>query len=342
MKILIIGGTIFLGRHLVETALERGHEVTMFNRGFHNSDVYPQAEKLRGNRVSDLSALAGKSWDAAIDTCGYVPSVVRKSAEFLRGAVEHYTFVSSCSVYGNFDPSGSDENSPAAEITTEQLAEAERLDTGERAIAASYGAAYGGLKFLCERAAEEAMPNRALNVRAGLIIGKYDSVERFTYWVKRVAGGGRVLAPGNPSRRVRLIDARDLATWIIEMAETRRAGTYNATGAEDGLTFGKMLEEIRLVSGSDAEFVWASEEFLGRHDVGAWGEMPLWMPEEYNGVFEVRNDKAIADGLKFRPLTDSIKEVLKDVMAHAPDKKLRAGMETERERELIKILTAEK
>lgn len=339
MKILIIGGTIFLGRHLVETALARGHEVTMFNRGWHNADVYPQAEKLHGNRASDLSALEGKSWDAVFDTCGYVPSIVRKSAEFLRDAVEHYTFVSSCSVYGNFDANGSDETSPVAQITREQVEEAERLDTGERATAVSYGEAYGGLKFLCERAAEEAMPNLVLNVRAGLIVGEYDSVARFTYWVRRVAKGGRVLAPGKPTRRVRLIDARDLAEWMIEMAENRRVGTYNATGAEDGLTFGEMLEEIRRISGSNAEFVWTSEEFLEEQAVEAWTEMPLWLPEEYNGIFEVKNDKAIAAGLKFRPLAETIKRTLNDIANRPPDEKLRAGMETEREAELLKILS---
>lgn len=338
MKILIIGGTIFLGRHLVEAALEKGHEVTMFNRGWHNADLYPQAEKLRGNRASELSALRGKSWDAAIDTCGYVPSVVRKSAEFLRDAVEHYTFVSSCSAYGNFDPNGSDENSPVAEITDEQIEEAERLDTGERATAVNYGEAYGGLKVLCERAAEEAMPNRALNVRAGLIVGAYDSIERFTYWVKRVSAGGRVLAPGKPTLRVRVIDAGDLAGWIVEMAENRRAGIYNATGAEDDLTFGEMLEEVRAVSRSDAEFVWANEEFLEAQRVEAWSEMPLWLPEKYNGIFRVRNDKAIADGLRFRLLSETIKSVLDDIATHPSDKKLRAGIEAEREKELLNLL----
>ncbi len=241
-------------------------------------------------------------------------------------------------MYGNFDPNGTDENFPVAEITPEQVEEAEKLDTGERATAVNYGEAYGGLKFLCERAAEDAMPTRVLNVRVGLIVGKYDSVERFTYWVKRVSEGGRVLAPGKPFRRVRVIDARDLAEWIIEMAENARAGTYNATGAEDNLTFGEMLEEIRAVSHSDAEFVWADEKFLEKQAVEAWTEMPLWLPEEYNGIFEVRNDKAIADGLRFRPLAETIKSVLDDIATHPPDKKLRVSMEFEREKELIDIL----
>lgn len=336
MKILIIGGTIFLGRHLIESALARGHEVTVFNRGRHNSDLYPQIEKLRGDRERDLSALQGREWDAIIDTCGYLPGVVQKSAEFLRDRVAHYTFISSCSVYGDYDPHGSDENSPVAEITGEQLAEAEKTDPGERATAASYGAAYGGLKRLCERAAEAALPNRVLNVRAGLIAGQYDSVGRFTYWVRRIAEGGIVLAPGKPSRRVRIIDARDLADWIIGMAEARKSGIYNATGAEDGATFGSMLEEIRQVSQSDAEFVWANEEFLETQKVAAWSELPLWLPEKYNGIFEIRNDWAIAAGLKFRLLAETIRDTLRDLAGQTqiPGTGLTPG----REKELLNLL----
>ena len=340
MKILIIGGTIFLGRHLIEAALERGHEVSMFNRGMHNPELFPQVEKLRGNRAEDLSALQGKTWDAAFDTCGYVPSVVRKSVEALRDSVEHYTFVSSCSVYGDFDPNGSDESFPVAQITPEQVAEAEKLDTGKRAKAVSYGAAYGGLKALCEQAAEELMLGRVLNVRAGLIVGKYDSVERFTYWTKRVSEGGTILAPGKPNRRVRVINARDLADWIVRMAENRKAGIYNATGAEDGLTMEKMLTEMRDASASDAEFVWASDDFLDEQKVEAWTEMPLWIPEQYNGIFEVKNDKAINDGLKFRPLSETIKETL-DWIRVRGDEPLKVGMEPEREKELLDVLSSQ-
>ncbi len=190
MKILIIGGTIFLGRHLIEAALARGHRVMIFNRGQHNPDLYPEIEKLRGDRSGDLTALRGRRWDAVIDTCGYVPGVVRKSAELLADVVGHYTFISSCSVYANFDLAGTDENAPVKMITSEQLREAEKIDTGERATALVYAEMYGALKALCEGAAEEAMPNRVLNVRAGLIVGSYDYSDRFTYWVRRVAEGG--------------------------------------------------------------------------------------------------------------------------------------------------------
>ncbi len=341
MKILIIGGTIFLGRHLIEAALAKGHEVTIFNRGRHNAHLFPEVERLRGDRENDVSALQRRKWDAAIDTCGYVPGVVKKSVDGLRGNIEHYTFISSCSVYGNFNSDGSDESSPVAELTSEQVKKAEQVDTGVRVNASIYGESYGGLKALCEQTAEKLMPNRVLNVRAGLIVGEYDSVERFTYWVKRVSDSGKVLAPGKPDRRVRIINARDLAEWIIRMAENRLAGTYNAAGAEDNLTMGKMLEEINSVSGSDSEFVWASEEFLGEQKVEAWSEMPLWLPEKYNGIFEVKNDKAIADGLMFRPLSETIKETLSWIAVRPAGEPLRAGMNREREQKLLKILSAQ-
>ncbi|HEX8890074.1 MAG TPA: NAD-dependent epimerase/dehydratase family protein, partial [Pyrinomonadaceae bacterium] len=339
MKILILGGTIFLGRHLIDATLERGHQITIFNRGRHNPDLYPEIEKLRGDRSHDLSALDGRRWDAVIDTCGYVPSIVRSSAEFLATAVEHYTFISSVSVYSNFELAGTDESAPVSTITSAQLREAEKIDTGERASAISYGKMYGALKALCERAAEDAMPGRVLNVRAGLIVGPDDYSDRFTYWVHRVAQGGDVLAPGRPHRRVRVIDARDLAEWVISMAEKRQAGTYNATGAEDDLTMERLLQECRTVSGSDAKFIWASEKLLLEKGVGAWGEMPLWIPEEYNGIFLVNNDRAIASGLTFRPLSETIKATLTWDAIRSSDLEWRAGLKPEREQELLQSLS---
>ena len=338
MKILIIGGTIFLGRHLIEAALARGHQVTIFNRGQHNPDLYPEIEKLRGDRSNDLTALRGRRWDAVIDTCGYVPGVVRKSAELLADAVEHYTFISSCSVYANFDLAGTDENAPVKTITSEQLREAEKIETGERATALIYGEMYGALKALCEGAAEEAMPNRVLNVRAGLIVGAHDYSDRFTYWVRRVAEGGEVLTPGRPERRVRVIDARDLAEWIVRTIETRQTGIYNTTGAEDDLTMARLLGECRTVSGSEARFIWASEKFLLEQKVEAWSEMPLWLPEEYNGIFAVKNDKAIAAGLTFRPLADTISDTLMWDAARPANTERRAGLKQEREQQLLQSL----
>jgi 2'-hydroxyisoflavone reductase len=335
MKLLIIGGTIFLGRHLVEAAQARGHEVTIFNRGQHNPELFPEVEKLHGDRIVSLDALRGRRWDAVIDTCGYVPKAVRASAELLADAVEHYTFISSVSAYAEMPREGFDESAPVGTITLEQLEEAEAVVYGDRPNAKSYGDAYGPLKALCEQAAAAAMPGRTLNIRAGLIVGADDYMDRFPYWVLRVARGGEMLAPGPPERRVRVIDVRDLADWNVRMAENRLAGTFNATGAEDGLTFGMMLDECKAVSASDAGFIWTSEEFLEEQNVEPWSELPLWMPTEYSGVFEARNDKAIAAGLTFRPLADTISQVLQWSRARPANHEWRAGLKPEREQELL-------
>ncbi|MFZ0544031.1 MAG: NAD-dependent epimerase/dehydratase family protein, partial [Candidatus Promineifilaceae bacterium] len=239
MKLLILGGTVFLGRHIVDVALQRGHEVTLFNRGQHNADLYPDVEKLRGNRDGDLAALKGRTWDAVVDTCGYFPRIVRDSAELLADAVEHYTFISSISVYADNVRPGIDENYPVAQLEDESVEEVT-------------GGTYGGLKALCEQAAESAMPGRVLNVRSGLIVGPNDPTDRFTYWVCRVAQGGEVLAPVEPEVAVQVIDVRDQAQWILDMAEARQAGVYNVTGPDYTLTFGELFRTTQQVSSSDA------------------------------------------------------------------------------------------
>src|SRR5688572_12046885 len=269
VKILIVGGAIFLGRRLVDAALARGHEIATFTRGRHR--IHDDVEALIGDRNGDLSALRGRHWDAVIDTCGYVPGSVRRILDALdRDRVAHYTFVSSVSVYADHPAGGSDESAPVATITAAQLDEAEQMPTGERATAGTYGQIYGALKALCEQAAEHRMPGRVLNVRPGLIVGPDDYTDRFTYWVRRVGRGGEVLAPGRPARRVRVIDARDLADWIVRAAERRMAGVFNATGAEDRLTFGGMLEACRAVSGGDARFIWVPETYLLDKGVQPW------------------------------------------------------------------------
>lgn len=335
MKILIIGGTVFLGRYLVEAAQARGHEVTLFNRGMHSPELFPDVEKLRGNRNSNLDALRGRRWDVAIDTCGYTPRTVGASAQLLADAVEHYTFISSISVCAEFPLSGHDESEPVGTITDEQADEAESFDTGGRPTAVSYGEMYGPLKARCERAVEETLPGRALVIRPGLIVGPHDYSDRFTYWPYRVAQGGEVLAPGRPERHVRVIDVRDLAEWNIRLAEERRTGTFNASGA-DGMTMGQLLNECKATSASDAVFTWASEEFLLEQGVGAWGEMPLWIPEEHNGIFAARNDKAIASGLTFRPLSETIRATLEWLDTRPADQEWKAGLKPEREREILR------
>lgn len=338
MKVLVLGGTVFLGFHIVEAALERGHEVTIFNRGRHGDDSLPAlVERLRGDRHTDLGALRGRSWDAVFDTCGYLPSAVQASSSLLAGSAGHYTFISSCSVYAYLSPGRIDEDSPVAELSESELEEAEAIRP-ERSffIAPEYGAKYGALKALCERAASYSMPGRVLNVRAGLVVGPRDYADRFPYWVARTARGGDVLAPGRPDRRVRVIDARDLAAWCLLMAEEGRAGTFNATGA-DGLTMKGMLEECRAASGSDARFRWVGEESLLEQGVRAWSELPLWIPDERNGIFDIVNDRAVALGLRFRPLAATVRETLDWLGTRPPDHAWVAGMSPERESELLRL-----
>jgi 2'-hydroxyisoflavone reductase len=336
VKILIVGGTMFLGRRLVEAALAAGHQVTTFTRGRHNADDQCDVEKLRGDRHRDVTALSGRHWDAVIDTCGYVPNGVRHVMDALDSdRVGHYTFISSVSVYAEFPRAGLDESGAVSTITDEQLAQAEDAATGARATAMTYGDMYGALKALCEQAAEEAMPGRVLNVRPGLIVGAFDYSDRFTYWVRRVAEGGDVLAPGSPERRVRVIDARDLASWIVRMAESRETGVFNASGAEDGLNMGTVLATCREVSESDARLVWVDEQFLLDNKVQPWSELPLWIPAEHNGIFEVRNDKAVRAGLTFRSLVETVEDTLRWDRGRSPGEPLRAGLERDRERQLL-------
>ncbi len=327
MKILILGGTVFLGRHLVDAALARRHEVTLFNRGQSNPDLFPDVEKLRGNRDGDLSALRGRRWDAAIDTCGYVPRVVRASAELLAGAMQHYTFISSLSVYADTRQPGIDENAPVGALPDETVEDM----TGET---------YGPLKALCEQAVERAMPGRVLNVRPGLIVGSHDPTDRFTYWPIRVARGGDVLAPGRPERAVRFIDVRDLAEWIIRAIEQNLTGVFNADGPDYPLTMRQLLDTSKAVSGSDARFAWVDEKFLADAGIVPWSELPLWIPEsdpEAVGFFAFDCSKAIRAGLTFRPLEGTVRDTIAWDATRRVDREWRAGLTAEREAELLKV-----
>jgi 2'-hydroxyisoflavone reductase len=336
MKLLILGGTVFLGRYLIESAQNRGYEVAMFNRGRHGSELFPEVEKLRGDRRVDLSALIGGRWDAVIDTCGYVPSEVRASAALLSDSVQHYTFISSQSVYANFDVAGIDETHPVKKLTYEEVERAESIKPGDGIIAVSYGDLYGGLKALCEETIEDEMPGQSLSIRSGLIVGPYDYSDRFTYWVRRAAAGGEVLAPGHADSPIQLVDVRDLADWIIQMVEIRQTGTFNATGPEKRMTMKEMLDTCRAASSSDATFTWVSEQFLKDADVAGWSELPLWLPSEDNVInfFAVDCSEAIESGLKFRPLTATVYDTLE--WDKSRNTVLRAGLAREKEIELLR------
>jgi 2'-hydroxyisoflavone reductase len=324
VKLLILGGTVFLGRHLVNAALGRGHTVTLFNRGQHNADLFPAVEKLRGNRDGDLDTLRGRRWDNVIDTCGYFPRIVRSSAEMLAHAVDHYTFISTVSVYSEVKQASIDENAPVATLKDESVEEI----TEE---------SYGALKALCEQAVERAFPGRDLVIRPGLIVGPCDPTDRFTYWPHRVARGGEVLAPGKSTSRVQFIDVRDLAEWTLRMVEAKQTGVFNATGPAHALTMEQTLTECRRVSQSDARLMWVEEKFLLDAGVGAWIEMPLWVPEKEDalGFMQIKCGRAIAAGLTFRPLPDTIHDTLAWDATRPATTEWRAGIKPERELELL-------
>ena len=331
MKILIIGGTRFLGRHLVDSALARGHEVTLFNRGRSNPDLFLNIETILGDREHDLDKLAGREWDAVVDTCGYVPRIVRLSAQSLEASVKRYVFISSISVYASFSKSGIDENDPVGKIEDESFEEI----TGE---------SYGPLKALCEKAARDVFgENRALIIRPGLIVGPNDPTDRFTYWPVRVARGGDVLTPEKPEVPVQIIDVRDLADFIIKLIEENASGIYNATGPDYELTLGAMLDACKQVSNSDARFHWASVQFLAENKVEAWSAMPVWVPDtqEDAGFSRVDISKAINAGLTFRPLEETVRDTLEWAKTRPPDYEWRAGLSAEREEQVLTALKEE-
>lgn len=340
MKLLILGGTRFIGRHLITAALARNHEVTIFNRGKHPSAALTNVETIQGDRNSDLVKLQGRRWDAVVDTSGYLPRVVRSSTESLSHSADAYVFISSLSVYADVSVFGIDETAPLATITNEQLEKANAIDSSGQISAVTYGEMYGGLKALCEQAAEEVLPNRVLIIRPGLIVGPYDYTDRFTYWVERVARGGEVLAPGRPERYLQLIDARDLAEWTVGMIERKETGVYNANGLPYNLTMERLLEECQRVSDSDVSFTWVSDDFLMQEKVAAWSEMPLWMPEEgaphFKGFMFINCHKAVASGLSFRPLKDTIKDTLTWRETNHLNEELKAGIAPDKEQRLLR------
>lgn len=298
MKLLLIGGTRFVGRAIAAEALARGHELTLFHRGQSNPGLFPEAEHLLGDRNGDLSLLDGRSWDVVVDTSGYFPRQVRMLTKKLAGRIDRYVFISSISVYADTHPP-TDESSPVATIEDETVEEI-TSDT------------YGALKALCEQAAEEILPGQTLIIRPGLIVGPHDPTDRFTYWPARVAAGGEVLAPGRPEAPVQFIDTRDLAVWTLDMAEREATGVYNADSPAGQFTMGQLLETCREVSGSDAVFRWAADDVLLAQGVGPWVELPLWLPDtpEYAGFMEVDCRKAAAAGLTIRPLADTVRDTL--------------------------------
>ena len=317
MRLLVLGGTRFLGRALVRSALERGHEPTLFNRGETNPELFPEVEKIRGDRTVDLSALEGRDWDAVLDVATFLPRVVRRSVQALDGRVGRYVYVSSISAYAD-QSTPPVEGAPVAELDDRDTEDVEH---------------YGALKAACERIVLDAFDERALVVRPGLIVGPHDPTDRFTYWPRRVAEGGSVLAPAPPDQPVQFIDVRDLADWIVAATEGNLGGIYNATG--DTITFERLLDECRRVSG-DTEIVWVPPERLVSAGVGEWMELPLWIVTlEYSATHLTDVSKAKRAGLRFRPLAETIADTLAWDAARAIPRAEGVGLTPERERELL-------
>jgi 2'-hydroxyisoflavone reductase len=318
MRLLVLGGTVFLGRHVTAEALRRGHEVTVFHRGRHGADLFPDAEHVLADRAGDLEPLRGRAWDAAVDTSGYEPDDVARSSALDLG---HLVFVSTCNVYPAWPTEPVDEDSP---VWTD-------------------GDDYGPLKAECERVAQAAMPGRVASVRAGLICGPHDNIFRLPWWVQRIAAGGDVVAPGDPERAVQLVDARDLAAWMLDLAEQRIAGTFNGTAPPGRATMGEALEAAVQATGSGARLHWVPDDVLVAHDVEPWDELPLWIPAETGaGTWAVGTERAQAAGLRCRPVDETVADTwawLRDGGAAAlgdwrAENRPR-GLTAERERELL-------
>jgi 2'-hydroxyisoflavone reductase len=314
VKLLLLGGPRFLGRAVADVTLERGHELTFFNRGTTNPDLYPEVERIVGDRDNDLGALRGRTWDAVVDTSGYLPSAALASAEALAGC-GLYCFVSSISVYAdlsqkNDEDSALDElgNLPANEVTDKS---------------------YGPLKALCENVIRETFGERALVIRPGLIAGPHDPTGRFTYWPHRIARGGEVIAPAPPERLTQLIDARDLGEWVVALCERGASGTFNAT--HPGLSWSDLVDACMSITDSDVEIAWVPDDFLLDHNVGTWMELPLWIPDpRMTEALHADVARAVAAGLTFRPLAETARAALDDAETTEA-----AGLTSEREAAIL-------
>ena len=331
MNILILGGTGFIGPNQVRYALNRGHKVTVFNRGkTHPGELPKEVEQLIGDRNGKIDALKDRRWDVVIDNPTTLPAWVRDAAQLLKGNVERYVFISTISVYADTSK-GVDENAP--------LAKYEGPDAFKETLEAMKGSGYktyGPLKALSEKEAEKWFPGKTLIIRPGLIVGPRDETDRFTYWPVRIDRSGEVLAPGDPSDPVQFIDSRDLAEWTIRMIENRETEIYNATGPAKALGIGGMLDGLKSALNSNAKLTWAPAEFLRQQKVEAWSDMPVWAGDEL-GMARTDISRALGKGLTFRPLAETARDTLAWFKSQPQDRqsKLRASLTLEREAEVL-------
>jgi 2'-hydroxyisoflavone reductase len=328
--LLILGGTRLIGPHVVEAAKARGYTVTLFNRGRTRPELFPDLEKLHGDRDptkgEGLKALQGRKWDAVIDNSGYVPRIVRASAELLAPNVGQYIFVSSISAYADNSVVGADESAPVATMADPTVEEMGKEYEN-----------YGPLKALCEQAAEKAMPGRVANVRPGYIVGPEDGTDRFTYWPVRVARGGEMLVPGTPDDPIQIIDVRDLADFLMTLVDNRTMGVFNAVGPGEPLTMGGVLDICKAATGANPTFTWVSGQFLKERPEPV--ELPIWeIPEgKSKGFHTWSSARARKAGLKYRPVAETVKDTLTwfRSLPEERQQKIRAGLPPEKEAALL-------
>lgn len=335
LSILILGGTGFTGPHQVRYALARGHQLTLFNRGRRPKEWPAEVEELTGDRnTGDLAALADRSWDVVIDNPTTLPFWVRDAGRVLQGKVGQYVFISTLSAYASNAEVGMDETVPTAVYEGEDVM-TETLDT----LRESQFALYGPLKAASEREAEKWFPGITTIIRPGLIVGPGDETDRYTYWPVRLDRGGEVVAPGDGSDPVQVIDARDLAEWTIRMVEDRTFGTFNAVGPAYRLTMADLLCGIRAATTAGAELTWVPTSFLEERGAQPWSDLPVWVPSspETAGFGTRSNARAIAAGLTFRPLAQTALDTLAWWKTLPAERRatLRAGLTPEREQAIL-------
>ncbi|MFN3240350.1 MAG: NAD-dependent epimerase/dehydratase family protein [Planctomycetota bacterium] len=333
-RILMLGGTGWLGPAIVRAGLERGHTFTLFNRGRSNPHLFPEVDKRKGQRrrprpgssdpAQDLSALERGEWDAVVDTSAYFTGEVEDVAKVLQGRVGQYVFISSLSVY------------PALGENADTITEDAALATCEDKYTTDLGKnfeRYGALKRYGEDAAEAAFPGRTTKVRPGYIVGPGDKTDRWTYWPKRLLRGGEILAPGDRDQFTQFVDVRDLGAWIVKLIEDGSYGPFNATGFDARISMAEFLHTGKGSINHRCSFTWVDDAFLEEHEVTPWGQMPAWMPAKRNGYAD--NRRAMQAGLTFRPIAQTLADTAAWVQDGRGDGPWRAGMSAEREAELL-------
>ena len=325
MKVLFLGGTQFVGLHMVEAALAHGHQVTLFDRGQTKPNLFPQAEKLRGDRDGGLDALKGRTWDAVIDVNAYVPRLVGDTGRLLKGSVGQYIFVSTGSVYDFMQMKPyADESSPLLKLEDETTEDWN-------------GPNYGGLKVLCENVVMDLYPQNHMITRLGVVAGPYDVTDRVTYWVTRAARGGKMLAPGAPNLRMQFIDARDLANFTIQGMEKHLNGIFNTIG--NSITWQHFFDVCRDAFQVQPELVWINDmQFLSENvDMGSreFGAIPMAVPAEFSDIMTIRSDKALENGMVFRSTLNTVRDVLAWDKTRPADEPRIAGLTPEQESHLL-------